>query len=155
MGEVGLVEARRELVALAAEKGLDLDPLSLMARLARHDDQREEVVERTRKIRRSGIRSALVTNNVLEFGDAWRSMIPVDELFELVVDSCQTGVRKPDPAMYRQALAALDVEPEQAAFLDDFPANVTAAEAIGMHGIVVDDDRLAAFDRLEALLWPS
>ena len=154
-GEVGLMDARAELVALAAERGLDMDPLSMLARLSRHDDQREEVVERALKIRRSGVRTALVTNNVLEFGDAWRSMIPVDELFELVIDSCHTGVRKPDPSMYHQALSALEVEPEEAAFLDDFPANVAAAQAIGMHGIVVGDDRLAAFDELEALLWPS
>ena len=83
-GEVGLTDARDELVALAADRGLDIDPLSMLARLARHDDQREEVVARALKIRRAGVRTALVTNNVLEFGDAWRSMIPVDELEALL-----------------------------------------------------------------------
>ena len=153
-GEVGLRDARRELVALATERGHDLDPLTLLARVGRHDDQREEVVARALAIRQAGIRTALVTNNVLEFGDHWKAMIPVDELFEIIVDSCETGVRKPNPAMYHQALAALEVEPTEAVFLDDFPANVAAAEAIGMRGIVVGDDRVAAFDELEAVLWP-
>ena len=153
-GEVALMDARQELVALATERGLDMDPLSMLFRLSRDDDQREELVERALKIRRSGIRTACVTNNVLEFGDHWKAMIPVDELFEVIVDSCETGVRKPNPAMYHQALAALDVAAEEAVFLDDFPANVAAAEALGMQGIVVGDDRLAAFDELEALLWP-
>jgi putative hydrolase of the HAD superfamily len=153
-GEVGLRDARQELIALATERGHDLDPLTMLSRVGRHDDQREEVVERARRIRQAGIRTALVTNNVLEFGDAWRAMIPVDELFEIVVDSCRSGVRKPSPGIYLEALGALGVEPQHAVFLDDFPANVAAAEAIGMHGIVVGEDRLAAFDRLEELLWP-
>jgi epoxide hydrolase-like predicted phosphatase len=154
-GEVGLAAARTELVALAAARGFEIDPLTMLARLARHDDQRDEVVDRARRIRASGVRTALVTNNVAEFGDAWRSMIPVDELFEVVVDSCRTGRRKPDPAMYEAALAALGVAAERAVFLDDFPANVAAAERLGMYGIVVGDDRLAAFDELEDLLWAS
>jgi putative hydrolase of the HAD superfamily len=152
-GEVGLGDAHRDLIALAAERGLDLDPLSMLMRLTRDDDQREEVVDRALKIRDAGFRTACLTNNVLEFGDHWKAMIPVDDLFEVVIDSCHTGVRKPNPAMYHQALQALEVEPHEAVFLDDFPANVAAAEAVGMRGIVVGDDRLAAFEELEALLW--
>jgi putative hydrolase of the HAD superfamily len=109
-------------------------------------------VERARAIRASGVRTALVTNNVVEFGEGWRSLVPVDELFDVVVDSCHAGVRKPDPRIYRLALDALDAEPDKAVFLDDHPANVAAAEALGMQGIVVGQDRLAAFDRLDELL---
>jgi len=89
---------------------------------------------------------------VLEFGEGWRSLVPVDDLFDAVVDSCHAGVRKPDPRIYRLALDAVDVDAEAAVFVDDHPANVAAAEALGMHGIVVGRDRLEAFDRLEELL---
>ena len=61
-------------------------------------------------------------------------------------------MRKPDPRIYRLALDAVDVDAEAAVFLDDHPANVEAAEALGMRGIVVGRDRMAAFDRLEELL---
>ena len=98
------------------------------------------------------MRTALVTNNVVEFGEGWRSLVPVDELFDAVVDSCHAGVRKPDPRIYQLALDAVDATPEAAVFLDDHPANVAAAEALGIRGIVVGQDRLAAFDRLEELL---
>ena len=64
------------------------------------------------------------------------------------------GVRKPDPRIYRLGLDAVDADAEAAVFLDDHPANVAAAEALGMRGIVVGQDRLAAFDELEALLGP-
>jgi hypothetical protein len=36
----------------------------------------------------------LLTNNVKEFGEHWRTMFPL-ELFEEVVDSSHVGMRKP------------------------------------------------------------
>lgn len=150
-GEMTLEDARRTLKQMAAERGFDVDPIEFLFRLARDDDQREPIVQRALVIKATGIRTACVTNNILEFGDGWRSLVPVDDLFDAVIDSCETGVRKPDPRIYRLALDAVDVDAEAAVFLDDHPANVAAAEAMGMRGIVVGRDRLAAFDRLEEL----
>jgi epoxide hydrolase-like predicted phosphatase len=152
-GEMALEDARRALVELAAARGVhDVDPVDFLVRLAREDVQREVVVERARAIRGRGVRTALVTNNVVEFGEGWRSLVPVDELFEVVVDSCHAGVRKPDPRIFALALDALGVAAERCVFLDDHPANVAAAEALGIRGIVVGKDRVAAFDRLDELL---
>jgi epoxide hydrolase-like predicted phosphatase len=153
-GEMTLADTRGALAELAAARGYEIDPLQLLMRGAGFDDpQRAAVVERARSIRARGdVRTALVTNNVAEFGAAWRAMVPVDELFEIVVDSCVAGVRKPDPAIFRLALDALEVEAPDAVFLDDHPANVAAAESLGMRGIVVGEDRVAAFDELDALL---
>jgi epoxide hydrolase-like predicted phosphatase len=151
-GEMTLEDARRTLRAMATERGYDVDPIDFLMRLAREDHQRQPVVQRALAIKADGIRTACVTNNVLEFGEGWRSLVPVDDLFDAVVDSCHAGVRKPDPRIYRLALDAVDVDAEAAVFLDDHPANVAAAEALGMRGIVVGRDRLEAFDRLEKLL---
>ncbi|MBV8161845.1 MAG: HAD family phosphatase [Acidimicrobiia bacterium] len=151
-GELTLEDARQALRTMAAARGYDVDPVEFLMRLAREDVQREPVVARARAIRAGGIRTALVTNNVLEFGDGWRSLVPVDELFDAVIDSCHAGVRKPDPRIYRLALDAVRARAEAAVFLDDHPANVAAAEALGMRGIVVGRDRIEAFDRLDALL---
>ncbi|MBV8305722.1 MAG: HAD family phosphatase [Acidimicrobiia bacterium] len=151
-GEMTLEDARKALRAMAAERGFDVDPVEFLFRLAREDRQREEVVQRALAVKASGVRTACVTNNVVEFGEGWRSLVPVDDLFDAVIDSCHARVRKPDPRIYRLALDAVDVDAEVAVFLDDHPANVAAAEALGMRGIVVGTDRLAAFDRLEELL---
>jgi putative hydrolase of the HAD superfamily len=151
-GELELAAAHQALKDLALAQGIDADPLGFLSGLGREDDQREAVVERALAVKATGVRTALVTNNVAEFGKAWRTMIPVDDLFDTIVDSCETGVRKPNPAIFRIALDALDVEPEQAVFLDDHPANVAAAATVGIRGIVVGEDRLAAFDELEKLL---
>ena len=59
-------------------------------------------------------------------------MLPLDELFDVVIDSSEVGMRKPDPRIFHLALEQLGgVEPGRAVFLDDYPGNVVAAEARG------------------------
>ncbi len=80
-------------------------------------------------------------------------MVPVEELFDAVIDSSAVGVRKPDPRIYHLALDALGgVAPEAAVLVDDAPGNIVAAQAIGIRGVLVGPDRLAAMAELEALV---
>jgi putative hydrolase of the HAD superfamily len=85
--------------------------------------------------RRAGYRTALLTNNVREWEPRWRSMLPVDELFDVVVDSAFVGLRKPDPAIYRLTCDRLGVAPEACVFVDDLEANVAAARELGMTAV--------------------
>jgi putative hydrolase of the HAD superfamily len=151
-GEISLADARTALLVLATERGLEGDPMLHLARLGGVDEQRPAMVERVRTLRAEGVQTALVTNNVAEFGEGWRAMIPVDELFDVIVDSCRAGCRKPDPAIFRVALDALGVAASDAVFLDDFAGNVAAAASLGIRGILVGEDRLAAMDDLDVLL---
>ena len=97
-------------------------------------------------------RTALVTNNVREFGDGWRSTIPVDELFDVVVDSSEIGSRKPEPAYFAHALEAVGVTAAEAVFLDDMACNVEGAQAAGIAAIHVVNvaEAIAELDRLLA-----
>ena len=151
-GELTLLDAREALAGLARGRGFDLDPLSLLLGQRPEDDQRDEVVARAGRVRGAGVRTACVTNNVAEFGNAWRGMIPVDDLFDVIVDSCQAGVRKPDARIFELALAELSVPAGRAAFLDDHPSNVAAATRLGIRSILVGPDRVAAFDELDVLV---
>lgn len=151
-GELALADARAAINDLAAARGLDFDPFAAFARFGIGGHMADAMVERTRRLRADGFRTALVTNNVREFGDSWRSLVPVDELFEVVIDSSHAGVRKPDPKIFHLALDALGVRAERSLFLDDFPGNVAAANALGLRGILVGSDRLAAIAELDALL---
>jgi hypothetical protein len=54
-----------------------------------------------------GIRLALLTNNVREWEARWRSMLPVDELFELVVDSAFVGHAQARAGIYELTLERL------------------------------------------------
>ena len=152
-GEISLEDARQGILALGRRAGLEVDIHELFRRFPAGGGVRHALIERTRRLRDDGYRLALVTNNIREFADGWRALMPVDELFEVVVDSAREGVRKPNPAAFRLALERLGgVAPERSVFLDDFPGNVEAAERLGMRGIVVGEDIDAAIARLDALL---
>jgi putative hydrolase of the HAD superfamily len=110
------------------------------------------VVHRVRRLRDDGMRLALLTNNVREFGDSWRATFPVEELFPTVVDSSEVGMRKPDPAIFEHTCALLDVEPTAAVFLDDLPENVAAAAALGLETVEFGIDPLASLAELDAIL---
>ncbi len=154
-GELDLVQCRDEVLAHARESaGVDLDLWDLFRVMGeRMDGVRTEVVDATRAARAAGLRTGLLTNNVLEAREFWRPLLPLDELFDDVVDSCEVGVRKPDAAIYRLALERLGVnDPTSAVFLDDWPGNVAAARRIGMAGIVVGEDPTPALAELAALI---
>ncbi len=139
-GEISLEAAREQILALGSAQGVQADLWEILGALPRDGDAglKRPLVEHVRYLRRAGFRTGLVTNNVREFSDSWRGLIPVDELFEFVVDSCEIGVRKPSPGIFRIALEMLgDVAPEECIFLDDFMPNVEAANALGMRGIHV------------------
>ncbi|MEN8159852.1 MAG: HAD family hydrolase, partial [Myxococcota bacterium] len=96
-GEIPLVEARDAIMALGRAEGIDADPFHLFARMGRGGGAREPMVNRARRLLAAGYRTALVTNNAHEFREGWRRLVPADELFEVIVDSSEVGVRKPDP----------------------------------------------------------
>ncbi len=100
-------------------------------------DPNEPMIELMRELRDRGLRMALLTNNVREWEPLWRSMLPVDEIFELVVDSAFVGIRKPDRAIYELTLERLDggVEASECLFVDDVLDNVETARSLGMTAI--------------------
>ncbi|MEX2255769.1 MAG: HAD family phosphatase [Acidimicrobiia bacterium] len=110
------------------------------------------MVHEIRRLRAEGIPVALLTNNVKEFGDAWRSSFPVDELFEIIVDSSDVRMRKPDPRIYELTCERGGVTPTAAVFLDDNRDNVAAARALGIETVHVGPDSLAAITELHSIL---
>ena len=97
-------------------------------------DPNEPMVELMRSLRDRGYRMALLTNNVREWEPLWRSMLPVDEIFELIVDSgvrrdAKAGARdlRADPGAARRRPAA-----EECLFIDDVEVQLAAARELGM-----------------------
>lgn len=113
------------------------------------------MVHRIRELRLDGYRIGLLTNNVVEWGALWRSSIPVEELFDAVVDSSDVGLRKPDEAIFRLVCDRLCVTPSRAVFLDDSRAHVSAASSLGIRSILVDAGPLQALEELDELLSKS
>lgn len=151
-GEISLQVARQEIRTLGAARGVDVDPLQLFAMMD-GGTAREALVERVRRLRDAGLRTALVTNNAHEFREGWRGLLPVDELFELVIDSSEVGIRKPDPRIFQLTLERLGaIAPEEAMFLDDIASNIDAARKLGLRGVLVEPDPSSALAALDTLL---
>jgi putative hydrolase of the HAD superfamily len=153
-GEVTTEQALAGIAAIAKESGFDIDPIAVLrGALGTEAIVRDDVVAAAREVRALGLKSAIVTNNIKEYGTQWRAMLPLDDIFDTVVDSCEEGIRKPDPRIFELALTRLGgVSPERAVFLDDAPGNVAAAAQLGMHAIQVNTDHLPALAELRALV---
>jgi putative hydrolase of the HAD superfamily len=103
----------------------------------------EPMIDLMRGLRRRAYRMALLTNNVREWEPLWRSMLPVDEIFELVVDSAFVGMRKPEPEIYEltvERLGEVSADGDRPAlaeclFVDDSDVNVEAARELGMTAV--------------------
>jgi putative hydrolase of the HAD superfamily len=113
-------------------------------------DPNDELFAHYRSLHERGLRFALLTNNVREWEPLWRAKLPIDDIFETVVDSAFVGLRKPDPAIYAIVLDRLDVPAEQCVFVDDIAVNVEAARELGF-AVVHFRDTAQAIAELDAL----
>jgi epoxide hydrolase-like predicted phosphatase len=101
------------------------------------------MIELMRELQGRGLRMALLTNNVREWEPRWRTMVPIDEIFELVVDSAFVGCRKPEPRIYEILLERLGVEAAGCLFVDDVEVNCEAARELGMAAVHFRDNEQA------------
>jgi putative hydrolase of the HAD superfamily len=101
------------------------------------------MIELMRELKARDMRMALLTNNVREWEPLWRSMLPVDEIFELVVDSAFVGCRKPERAIYEITLERLGVEAGECLFVDDVADNCASARELGMTAVHFRDNEQA------------
>ncbi len=81
-------------------------------------------------------------------------------LFDVVIESSKSGLRKPDPAIYRMMCEALAVAPVDCVYLDDLGVNCKPAAAMGMTAIKVTSEaqalaELAQVTGLEFALGPA
>jgi putative hydrolase of the HAD superfamily len=152
-GHLAWADFAERVVAAAARDGVtlfDVDDLTALMPLG----ALWPMVHRVRRLKDEGYRLGILTNNVKEFAPYWRATIPC-ELFDVIVDSCEEGIRKPDPEIYLRTAQRLGVDPAACVFLDDGPANVEAAVGVGMRGVLVGADITVAIAELDAVLAGS
>jgi putative hydrolase of the HAD superfamily len=109
------------------------------------------MIELMRELGERGYTMAMLTNNVREWEPLWRSMLPVDEIFETVVDSAFVGCRKPESRIYAIALERIGAAPESCLFVDDVQVNCEGAERAGIAAIHFRDNEQAIAEIRAAL----
>jgi putative hydrolase of the HAD superfamily len=101
----------------------------------------EPMIDLMQEAKQSGHRMGMLTNNVREWEPLWRTMLPVDEIFEVVVDSGFVGCRKPDREIYDLTLERMGgPAPEECLFIDDTDVNCDTARELGMSAIHYRDN---------------
>jgi putative hydrolase of the HAD superfamily len=137
--ECGRMTEREFLARLMAQLrddlGRDVTLHTFAERYFGHLQPNAPMIALLTELRDRGYQLALLTNNVREWEPRWRAMLPVDDLFELVVDSAFVGMRKPEPEIYRLTCERLGVAPERCLFVDDIERNCVAAREVGMSAV--------------------
>ena len=104
-----------------------------------------------RAARATGIRTCLLSNS---WGADWYDRTDFPALFDGVVISCEVGMRKPEPEIFRHAAELIGLPPAACVFVDDVEANIVAAQACGMTG-VHHEDPVVTTERVATLLGIS
>ena len=115
-----------------------------------HLHPNEPMIELMRELRARGLRMAMLTNNVREWEPLWRAKLPVDEIFDVVVDSAFVGMRKPEREIYELTLERLgDIRAGECVFVDDLDLNCAMATELGMTAVhyVSPDQAIAEIKR--------
>ena len=103
-----------------------------------------QALELAREIKAGGVRTAILSNMPHDLlGELRKTFDWLDE-FEVQVWSCEHGVIKPDPAIYRLCLDALGCESQRTLFFDDRPNNVEGARRAGMKAHLFESVEQAA-----------
>jgi phosphoglycolate phosphatase len=89
------------------------------------------------RLHASGIKLAVLTNKEARFAHKLLALHDITAHFDLLVAGDSLPIKKPDPGVISHALAALDVEPGEAAFVGDSLTDVRTARAAGVRAWVV------------------
>jgi putative hydrolase of the HAD superfamily len=120
---------------LTVQLGREVEMHGFGDRYFAHLHPNEPMIDYMRGLRDRGYKLAICTNNVREWEQRWRTMLPVDEIFSVVVDSAFVGARKPEPRIYELTLERLGVPASAALMIDDIELNCDAAAKLGMRSV--------------------
>ncbi len=87
---------------------------------------------------RSRCTAAVLSNGTTRLRRDLHALDLIDE-FDLIFNTAEIGIAKPDPAVFHHVLGAMGLDTTQALFIDDLPENVAAARSIGLSAHVHTD----------------
>ena len=143
----GEIDAEAHWQAIATRFGLQPAELAPFWAGDRLD---EELVALIRRLKLH-YQTAIISNAMSDLRQLLTQKYPIADAFDLITGSAYEGIMKPDPRIYLRTLERLGRQPAEAVFIDDAPANVAGARAVGMHAIhfVAGMDVAAALAELD------
>lgn len=90
-------------------------------------------------LKAKGLGLYLLSNAGFSQHDYW-PRLPESRFFDGTLISCDVGLLKPQPEIYRLLCRTFSLAPEECLFIDDSPVNVEGAYCCGIDGIVFHGD---------------
>lgn len=84
---------------------------------------------------RARYRLALVNNGPSATFRRWVQKYGLDQLFDVLANSEELGVRKPDPEFFDRVTSKLGVGPDRCVLIDDDPGNIDGAQRYGLRTV--------------------
>lgn len=151
-GECTVEEFERALAGrMYCRDGQQVAAAGLLARMFAASTPCDPMYAAVYALRKAGLRTGLLSNS-WGMSDYPRHLFPA--LFDAVVISAEVGMRKPEERIFLHTARLLGLAPSECVFIDDLPANVAAAQAVGMTG-VLHSDPAGTVARLTELLGLS
>ncbi len=93
----------------------------------------ERILEMLRDLKAQGAKIGLISNCFWEEAEAIRKSC-LTPYFDAIQLSCEVGMRKPEPEIFRKCMGELDVTPEECLYVGDGGSReLETAKALGMH----------------------
>jgi epoxide hydrolase-like predicted phosphatase len=99
---------------------------------------RPEMVKYIEEIKKR-YKTAILSNYNSELENLLKNVFKIYHLFDVVVNSYNLKISKPNPKIYQHMLEKLNVKADEAVFIDDKERNTKAAEALGIKSIIFQD----------------
>jgi len=135
LATLGAITTREHWEAVRRRLGLSAEELKNVPVEFWGGDTLDEALVNYLRTLRPRYKTALLSNAWDDLRRVVEESWMIADAFDEVIISAEVGLAKPDPRIYRLALARLDVEPGAAVFVDDFEENVEGARAVGMQAI--------------------
>lgn len=144
-------EMNKECKVFAEESGVTLPESfsldSAFRGLYQNGGINKPMMKAAMALKQHGFKTCVLTNNWVD--DSAERARTADLLsmlkrnFDMVIESCRIGMRKPETGIYEYALKMLKAEPNETIFLDDIGANLKPARELGISTVLVRDTEKA------------
>lgn len=100
---------------------------------------RPEALNLVRQVKNAGIRLGILTNELMDFqGRSWVESQDWFPLFDIIIDSSEIAIRKPDIRAYNIAIDAMGMSASEIVFIDDNPTYVRGGTAAGLISLLLE-----------------
>lgn len=82
---------------------------------------------------------AIISNNADEWVEDIKNLIPIEEVFDIIIFSNEVGLKKPEKEIFMLCIKKLGLKPEECVFIDDQENNIESASEIGFKTIKFED----------------